>query len=143
MVDEELRPKCGGQFLQQTVCHRRACETELANRGNIGFSEVLMIDEIVIKGWDEVKIGHELAFDQFKGPYRLKARQTDESARDERHREERAHAHSVVKRHDAEWALPKPVEILRDMGDRGRPFDVVAPRHPFWSRCRTARVEHQ
>src|SRR5262249_23659755 len=86
----------------------------------------LVVQQVMIERWDEVEVGDALGRDQFERARNVETRQADEGAADQRHGQQRAHAHRVVERHGAERALVRRVEILREVGKRGGAFRAVA-----------------
>ena len=142
MVDEQIGLEGGGEFFQQSVGHRRAGEAELAHGSHIGLGEKLIVNEVVIERRHQIKVGDPLGRDEGERVPHLEARQADEGAADQRHGEERAHAHGVIERHDAERAFAVAVLILRDMRDRGRPLGALPARHALRLRGRARGIEH-
>ena len=142
MIDEQVWLERLVQLLQQAIGHRGAGETELAHAGDVGPGKRLVMDEVVIERRHQIKIGDLFLLDQRQRLAAVIARQADERAADQRHRQQRADAHGVVERHDAERALPAAVEILRDMGDRCGSLGAVPARHALWPRRRARGVEH-
>ena len=98
--------------------------------------------EIVIKRRHQIKIGDALGGDQRQRMRDVEPAQANESAADERHGEQRAHAHGVIERHDAERALAAGVEILRHMGQRRGALGVLAARHALRPRRGAGGVKH-
>ena len=98
--------------------------------------------QVVIERRHQIEIGDLLGFDQLQRPHHIEARQADERAADQRHGEQRAHAHGVVERHDAERALAGAVEILRDVGERRGAFGALAARHALRLGGGARRIEH-
>ena len=120
MIDEERRREARDDAPQQPVRHRRAGEAELAAAREIGARESVVRQQIVIERRHEIEVRHPLARDEVERLAGIEAALAHEAAIDERHGEERAHAHRVIERHDAERALAPRVEILRDMRDAPR-----------------------
>ncbi len=143
MVDEELRRERRGDALQQAIGHRCASETQLAHGAGIGRGEALVAHEIVIERRHEIEVGHALALDEGERARHVEALQADEAAIDQRHGEQRAHPHGVIKRHDAERALAAAVEVLRHMRQRRGALLAVAARHALGPPGGARRVEHQ
>ncbi len=85
----------------------------------------------MIEGGDQIEGGDALGLDQGERGGGVEAGEADEGAPHQRHGEQRAHPHGVIERHHAERAFPRPVEVLRDMGERGGPFGPMAAGHPF------------
>ncbi len=100
------------------------------------------MQEVVIERRHQIEVGDALGGDQLEGARDFEPRQTDESAADERHGKERAHAHRVVERHDAERTLVRGVEILRDVRQRGGALGAVPARHPLGPCGSAGGVEH-
>ena len=98
--------------------------------------------EVVIERRHQIKVGDLLGFDQLQRPRHVEAGQADEGAADQRHGEQRAHPHGVIERHDAERALARAVEILRDVGERRGALGALAARHALRLRGGAGRVEH-
>ena len=128
---------------EQRVGHRRAGEAELTNRGDVGFREVGVVDDVVIERGDEVEVGDALRREQAEGAGHVEARQADEGATDHRHRKQRADAHRVIKWHDAERAFAVGVQVLRDVGDGASSFGAMAARDALRFASRAGGVEHQ
>src|SRR5262252_8156480 len=93
VIDEQLRPEGGAQALEQAVRHGRAREAELAHRAHIRRREPLVVQQVMIERWNEVEVGDALGRDQFERARNLETRQADEGAADQRHGQQRAHAH--------------------------------------------------
>jgi len=87
MIDEQLRPECHLDPLQQPVGHRRAGEADLPDRAGVGRGEIGMAHEIMVERRDEIEVGHPLAADQPQRRRRIEVRQTDERAVDQRQRQ--------------------------------------------------------
>ena len=90
----------------------------------------------------QIEIGDPFGLDQRQSLVDVESAQADEGATDERHRNQGAHAHGVIERHDAERSLAVGVEILRHVGDPGGALGALPPRHPFRPRGGAGRVEH-
>ena len=90
----------------------------------------------------EIEIGDPLGRDQLERARDVEARQADEGAADQRHGEQRAHAHGVIERHGAERALALAIEILRHMRERRGALGALAARHALWAArwCRRCRA---
>ena len=80
--------------------------------------------------------------DEVEGCGRLESRLADEPARDERHREQRAHAHGVIERHHAEGAFAVAVAVLRDVGDGGGALGGMGSRDSLGASGGAGGVEH-
>ena len=103
-----------------------------------------MIDEIVVERRHQIEIADTLGAQS--GGARaadVEMRQANERAADQRHREQRANAHGVIERHDAERALAVRVKILRHMRDRGGALGTVPAWYAFRPRGRARGIEHQ
>ncbi len=102
-----------------------------------------MLQQVVVERRHQVEVGDALALEKLERTGGVEARLAHEAAVDERHREQRAYAHGVIERHDPERALAVRVEILGDVGERGRALGAVIPGHalraPGGARC----VEHE
>jgi len=108
----------------------------------IGFCKGWVVHEIVIKGRHQIEIGHALGRNQPQGFGGVKPAQANKCAADERHRQERAHAHRVIKRHDAKRALAAAVKILRDMRQSCGALGALPAWNALRPRRRAGRVEH-
>ena len=142
MIDEQVGLEGGVERLEQPVGHRGAGEAELAHRAHVGRGETLVVDEVVIERRHQIEIGDLLGRDQLQRPGGVEARQADEGAADQRHRQQRAHAHGVIERHHAERAFAVAVEVLRDVGDRRGALGALAARHALRLRGGAGGVEH-
>ena len=101
-----------------------------------------MRQQVVIERRRQIERGHALRLDQVERRARIEARLADEDAVHQRGRQQRAHAHGVVERHDAERDLARRIAVLRDMGDGGGPLRAVAARHALRPAGRAGGVEH-
>ena len=90
----------------------------------------------------EVQVGDPVALDEVQGTGRLEPRLADEPARDERHREQRAHSHGVVERHHPQGALAVAVAVLRDVRDGAGALGRVGSRNPLRAPRGAGGVEH-
>jgi len=142
VIDEQIRLECRIQLLQQTIGHRRTGKAELSDARGIGRFKVRVVNQIVVKRRNQVKVGDFFRLDDREGLPRIVTWQTDKAAADQRHRDQGAHPHGVVERHHAEGPLVAAVEVLRHMGDAGGPFGAVTARHAFRLRRRPRRIEH-
>ena len=91
----------------------------------------------------EIEVGDALACDEVERASRVEAGQAYECPADQRHGEQRTHAHRVVERHDAKRAFAMRIEVLRHMREGGDPLRAMSPRHAFRPRGRAGGVEHQ
>ena len=101
-----------------------------------------MVQQVMIERRDEVEIGDTLGRDQFERARNVETRQTDEGAADQRHGQQRTHAHRMVERHGTKRALVRRVEILRDVGKRGGALRALAARHALGACGRAGGVKH-
>ena len=132
----------GVQPLQQAVGHRGAGEAQLADRAHPRAREGRMREQVVIERRRKIERGHALRLDQVERGARIEARLADEHSVHQRGRQQRAHAHGVVERHDAERDLARRIAVLRDMRDGGGPLRAVAARHALRPARRAGGVEH-
>ncbi len=100
------------------------------------------MNEIVIERRHQIKIGDALAVDQAESMFDVETAQANKSSADQRHGEQRAHAHGVIKRHDTERVLAVGVKVLRHVGERGGTFGALAAGHALRLRRRPGGVEH-
>jgi hypothetical protein len=142
VIDEQVGLERGLQRLEQAVGHRRTGEAELAHGADVRRLEALVMKEIVIERRHQIEIADLLGGDQVERGADVKARQADERAADQRHRDQRAHAHGVVERHDAECAFAGPIEILRHVRQRCGAFGAMTARHAFGPRGGARCIKH-
>jgi hypothetical protein len=142
MIDEQIGTEGSLQFLEKTVGHRCAGETELAHRADIARFKQRMVNEIVIQGRHQIEIGHAFGGNQSQRFGGIEPAQANKCAPDERHGKQAAHAHRVIERHDAKCPFAGAVEVLRNMGKRRGPFGVLAAGHALGPRRGAGRIEH-
>jgi hypothetical protein len=123
--------------------HRRACVGERLDRREIEVGAEWMRDEVMEERRRKVERGQALGLDQREGALGVPARLADEAAGDDRHREQRVHAHRVVERHDAERAVARAETVLERLRDGAGAIGGVRARDALRPTGRAGRVEHQ
>ena len=95
--------------------------------------------EVVVERRHQIKVADALGCYQRERTSGIELRHADEGAADQRHRQQRAHAHGVVERHDAERALAASVRFCA----RWAMAAARSAGHALRPRRRARGVEHQ
>ncbi|MNR05672.1 hypothetical protein D3C85_1217150 [compost metagenome] len=129
MIDEQLRLERLLDATHQTVAHRRTGKADFLHTGYSLAGKGRVFDEHVVERRHQVQVADLFPLDGLQRGFHVELRHTDEMPVDQRHGQQRTHAHGVVKRHDTQRALALAVEVLRYVGNRRGAFGTVPTGH--------------
>ena len=143
MVHERVGREGLDAALDEHARHRRAGIGQRAHAGDVARALALLRDQIVEERRREVQRGQPLALDGVQRGARAELGLAAEHPAARARREQGAHAHGVVERHDAERAVAGTQLELDELRERRRALGAVRARDALRLAGRARGVEHQ